>query len=244
MSWPPQVRQEAYTALARYSMERLEELELARPLREHARLLCAEADAAAARACSRLVSAALAYEHARRRRCVHMPPARMQLEHLGCWERCIHHVKKIRSLGCQEAASAPARQEAIMVMQPALCRNVGANTAAAALAVKAAARKKGMAEGVMRRLTRQLPKLLCASAGGALPSPGRAAALSSQSPWHKPGWQLHHAKEKNFPSSRSPCNISLRRRAAAAVGAAAAGTGCAVQARQRGAWRCGGRGLQ
>jgi hypothetical protein len=63
-----QVRQAAYAALARYPIETLELLEIARPLKEYSSLLLSERDADARRACEGLVIKALAYEHVRRRR--------------------------------------------------------------------------------------------------------------------------------------------------------------------------------
>ncbi len=55
-------------ALARCPLETLELLELAKPLQQYSRLLLAESDAGALKACEALVIAALAYEHSRRRR--------------------------------------------------------------------------------------------------------------------------------------------------------------------------------
>ncbi|CAL5220764.1 g2828 [Coccomyxa viridis] len=62
------VRAAAYSALACWSFELLELLELARPLDEYSRLLLEETDSMALAACEALVIRALAYEHARRRR--------------------------------------------------------------------------------------------------------------------------------------------------------------------------------
>ena len=64
-----QVRAAAYAALARCPIETLELLELANPLQQYSRLLLQERDASALAACEGLVTAALSYEHARRRRC-------------------------------------------------------------------------------------------------------------------------------------------------------------------------------
>ena len=63
-----QVRAAAHSALACWSFELLELLELARPLDEYSRLLLEETDSMALAACEALVIRALAYEHARRRR--------------------------------------------------------------------------------------------------------------------------------------------------------------------------------
>ncbi len=63
-----QVRAAAYGALACWSFELLELLELARPPNEYSCLLLGETDSAALAACEALVIKALAYEHARRRR--------------------------------------------------------------------------------------------------------------------------------------------------------------------------------
>ena len=63
-----QVRAAAYSALARWSFELLEVLELERPLSEYSRLLLEETKCTALAACEALVIRALAYEHARRRR--------------------------------------------------------------------------------------------------------------------------------------------------------------------------------
>lgn len=68
MSTALQVRAAAYGALAHWSLELLELLELARPLSEYSRLLVQETDSTALAACEALVVRALAYEHARRRR--------------------------------------------------------------------------------------------------------------------------------------------------------------------------------
>lgn len=62
------MRAAAYKVLARCPLEKLELLELAKPLQQYSRLLLAESDAAALKACEALVNAALAYEHSRRRR--------------------------------------------------------------------------------------------------------------------------------------------------------------------------------
>ncbi|BDA47327.1 probable protein RST1 at N-terminal half [Coccomyxa sp. Obi] len=67
-----QVRAAAYMALAQCPLETLELLELAKPLQQYSRLLLAEQDAAALKACEALVTAALAYEYSRRRRYVGM----------------------------------------------------------------------------------------------------------------------------------------------------------------------------
>ena len=63
-----QVRAAAYSALARWSFELLELLELEKPLKEYSRLLLEETDSMALAPCEALVLKALAYEHARRRR--------------------------------------------------------------------------------------------------------------------------------------------------------------------------------
>ena len=63
-----QVRKAAYQALTRYSFETMELLEIARPLKDYSGLLLKEHEADAGRVCEALVTAALAYEHARRRR--------------------------------------------------------------------------------------------------------------------------------------------------------------------------------
>jgi len=63
-----QVRAAAYSALARWSFELLELLELEKPLKEYSRLLLEETDSMALAPCEALVIKTLAYEHARRRR--------------------------------------------------------------------------------------------------------------------------------------------------------------------------------
>ena len=72
-----QVRREAYTALNRFPLEVLEQLELARPLQDTTNLLIAEPDHAAQRACEDLVKAALGHEQARKFRSARCIPS--------CW---------------------------------------------------------------------------------------------------------------------------------------------------------------
>ena len=63
-----QVRAAAYSALACWTFDLLELLELERPLSEYSGLLLEETDVTALAACEALVVRALSYEHARRRR--------------------------------------------------------------------------------------------------------------------------------------------------------------------------------
>ena len=63
-----QVRRRAYQGLAGYSLDALEAVEALRPLQDFAAPLLREADAGARAAAGELVDAALAYEHANRRR--------------------------------------------------------------------------------------------------------------------------------------------------------------------------------
>lgn len=66
---PGQVRRRAYLALAGYPLEELEEVGVLRPLRAYAAPLLREGDAHTRSAAGALADAALAYEHANRRRC-------------------------------------------------------------------------------------------------------------------------------------------------------------------------------
>lgn len=63
-----QVRAAAYVALAAYSLDDLEGLELTQPCGDIARLLLQEQDIPAQAACQPLAVNALLFEHARRRR--------------------------------------------------------------------------------------------------------------------------------------------------------------------------------
>ena len=63
-----QVRAAAYRAMAAYSLDALEALELAQPCGDFAHLLLGESDAQARAACEPLVVGALQFEHARRQR--------------------------------------------------------------------------------------------------------------------------------------------------------------------------------
>lgn len=63
-----QVRAAAYGALAGWSFDLLELLELQKPLNEYVRILLEETDPTALVSCEALVGKALAHEHARRRR--------------------------------------------------------------------------------------------------------------------------------------------------------------------------------
>lgn len=67
---PVQVRTQAYRALAAYSLEDLDSLELTQPCGDAAQLLLQERDPAAQQACQALVVQGLAFEHAHRRRWV------------------------------------------------------------------------------------------------------------------------------------------------------------------------------
>ena len=62
------MRSAAYGAMACWSFEALELLELQKPFRDYSALLLAETDGEARGSCEALVISALAYEHARRRR--------------------------------------------------------------------------------------------------------------------------------------------------------------------------------
>ena len=62
------MRAAAYSALAAYSLDELESLELTQPCGDIAQLLLQEQDAAARDACRPLAVKALLFEHARRRR--------------------------------------------------------------------------------------------------------------------------------------------------------------------------------
>ena len=62
------MRSAAYGAMACWSFETLELLELQKPLGDYSRLLLGETDGEARGQCEALVIKALAYEHARRRR--------------------------------------------------------------------------------------------------------------------------------------------------------------------------------
>lgn len=63
------MRRRAYQGLAGYSLDALEEMEALRALQDYAAPLLGEADAGARGAAGALADAALAYEHANRRRC-------------------------------------------------------------------------------------------------------------------------------------------------------------------------------
>lgn len=64
-----QARCEAYWSLGSFTFDDIEYLEARQPLCEYSRLLLQETDPAARLSCINLVSAALAHEHATRRRC-------------------------------------------------------------------------------------------------------------------------------------------------------------------------------
>ncbi|KAK9836092.1 hypothetical protein WJX81_000611 [Elliptochloris bilobata] len=144
------VRHRAYQGLAGYALDALEEVEALRPLQDYAAPLVREADAHALSAAGTLVNAALAYEHANRRRLAARPGASTSsAAHTGAGAAATRQAGSLphrlaRALPrrlCAEAAnpglgSAPG---ALLLFWAPAAPPPGANAAARAAAARSAA---------------------------------------------------------------------------------------------------------